>query len=108
MFAESPKRLIAIKEWIDKHSEFEVIEARDYSLEPILNVHKEDYINFLKCIYQEWVDEGRPANACLADTFASINKMIDQEMIKKAANKSSRSKLGYYTADLSVTFMKGK
>lgn len=85
-----------------------MIEARDYSLEPILNVHKEDYISFLKCIYQAWIDEGRPANACLADTFASINKTIDQEIIKKTANKSSSGKLGYYTADLSVAFMKGK
>ncbi|KAG2231227.1 hypothetical protein BDF21DRAFT_415020 [Thamnidium elegans] len=107
-YVESPKRLVSIKNFIDRHPEFEVVDPNDYSLGPILDIHRQDYVCFLQSIYEEWVAEGKPAEACLGETFSlpAMTGKIDPEIVRKTANKSASGKMGYYTCDLSVCFVK--
>ncbi|KAG1215281.1 hypothetical protein G6F69_001171 [Rhizopus microsporus] len=106
-YVESPKRLEAIKQVIDQYpSDFEVIQANDYSLKPILEVHPSDYIQFLTDIYHQWTQAGYSPDACVADTFASITRTVNRDVVKQTANSSLSGKLGFYTSDLSVMFMK--
>lgn len=102
--------MISIKNFIDKQPEFEVVEPNDYSLGPILDVHRKDYIEFLQTIYNDWVSEGFPADACMGETFVhpSIVGKIDPEIVRKTANLRAGGKIGYYTCDMSVCFVKGK
>ncbi|KAG2210222.1 hypothetical protein INT47_003207 [Mucor saturninus] len=107
-YVESPKRLVSIKNFIDKQPEFQVVDPNDYSLGPILDVHRKDYIEFLQTIYHDWVTEGFPADACRVETFAhpSVVGKIDPEIVKKNAYLKATGRLGYYTCDLSVCFVK--
>lgn len=102
--------MISIKKFIDAHEEFEVVAPNDYSLGPILDVHREDYIRFLQEIYDEWVAEGNPADACIGDTFAHASMIgkVDPEIIRKNGNLRAGAKMGYYNCDMSICFVKGK
>lgn len=86
------------------------MDPNDYSLGPILDVHRQDYVRFLQSIYEEWVAEGKPAEACLGETFnlPAMTGKIDLEIVRNTANKSASGKMGYYTCDLSVCFVKSK
>lgn len=77
-------------------------------MKPILDVHPSDYIQFLTDIYHQWTQAGYPPDACVADTFASITRTVNRDVVKQTANTSLSGKLGFYTSDLSVMFMKGK
>lgn len=94
---------------MDANPEFEVIPPNDYSLGPILDVHREDYIRFLETIYEEWVAEGFPPEACMGETFQhpSITGKIDPEIVRKTSNLRAGAKIGYYTCDMSICFVKG-
>ncbi|KAI9281862.1 hypothetical protein BY458DRAFT_552637 [Sporodiniella umbellata] len=105
-YVESPERLVSIKRAIDGNPKFRVIESRDYSLAPILQVHSEDYIDFLQSIHAQWIAEGLPPDVCLGEAFATLSHFLPREVVKKTAQKSASGKLGFYTADLSVAFMK--
>ncbi|RCH85479.1 hypothetical protein CU098_001273, partial [Rhizopus stolonifer] len=103
----SPKRLESIKQFMETHPEFEIVEPSDYSLGPILDVHEKDYIKFLATIYQEWIAEGLPPNACIGDTFAthSFIGKLDPQIAKKNAFQSPQGKMGYFIGDMSVGFV---
>ncbi|KAL9546199.1 hypothetical protein MBANPS3_006781 [Mucor bainieri] len=106
-YVESPKRLINIKKFIDEHPEFEVVEPNDYSLGPILDVHRKDYVDFLETIYQEWVDSGLTKDICIGDTFSqrSFVGKLDDETVRKNASGSCSGKMGYYVGDVSTPFV---
>lgn len=109
-YIESPKRLINIKKFIDEHPEFEVVEPNDYSLGPILDVHRKDYVDFLETIYQEWVDSGLTKDICIGDTFSqrSFVGKLDDETVRKNALGSCSGKMGYYVGDVSTPFVQSK
>lgn len=93
----------------NKH-QFEIVSPNDYSLGPILDVHSEDYIKFLQDIYDEWVLEGNPPDFCMGDTFNHVSMMgkVDPELVKINGNRRAGAKFGYYTCDMSISFVKGK
>lgn len=74
---------------------------------PILDVHRDDYIQFLSTIYQEWVQYGLPKEACIGDTFAqpSFVGKVHPDIIKKNALQSPGGKMGYYLGDMSCNFV---
>lgn len=104
---ESPDRLSSIKNFIDAHPEFAVVDPSDYSLGPILDVHRDDYIEFLSTIYKDWTSHGLPREACLGDTFAqpSFIGKLDPEIVRKNAVQSPSGKMGYYLGDMSCNFV---
>ncbi|KAI7903336.1 uncharacterized protein BX663DRAFT_508258 [Cokeromyces recurvatus] len=108
-YVESPERLKSIKAFIDSHpSDFEIVSPFDYSINPILDIHRHDYIQFLKTIYKDWIEMGLPKDACMGDTFAksSFTSHLDDSIIRENANKSCEGKMGYYLGDMSVSFVK--
>ncbi|KAI9478098.1 MAG: hypothetical protein EXX96DRAFT_569576 [Benjaminiella poitrasii] len=106
-YVESPERLKSIKAFVDKSPLFELVQPFDYSTQPILDVHRDDYVEFLRTIYDDWVDAGLPKNACLGDTFVNRSSSHLEDIIVRAnANKSCGGKMGYYLGDMSVGFVK--
>ncbi|KAI8983978.1 hypothetical protein BDF20DRAFT_857293 [Mycotypha africana] len=108
-YVESPERLKSIKKYIDENpSMFQLISPiSDYTLKPILDIHRPDYIAFLESIYQEWVNAGLPKDACIGDTFAQLSfaSKLSEEVLLKNANQHPTGKMGYYLGDMSVSFM---
>ncbi|KAI8363897.1 hypothetical protein BD560DRAFT_491412 [Blakeslea trispora] len=107
-YVESPKRLEYIKQALDAHGKFQIVDPNDYSLAPILDVHGKDYIQFLELIYQEWTEAGLPKDICIGDTFATHGFLgrIDPQIAKQNALKTPNGKLGYFVGDMSIGFMK--
>lgn len=109
--SESPARLKSIKQFIDSQpDDFSVIPPQDYSLAPILDVHDDDFIEFLSTIYNEWVAAGLPPAAAIGETFAhkSMLSKIDPAIYKKTAHLMPSARVGLYTMDMSVSYTKGK
>ncbi|KAG0172150.1 hypothetical protein DFQ30_011052 [Apophysomyces sp. BC1015] len=107
VYPESPARLKSIKSFIDAHAEFTVLSPRDYTIQPVLAVHKPDFVQFLKDIYQEWVDEGHSPEAVVGEVFAHpsfLRHLGDQW--KTTAQSSASSKYGTYVFDVSAVLMK--
>ncbi|KAI9492488.1 hypothetical protein BDB00DRAFT_828437 [Zychaea mexicana] len=106
-YVESPARLQSIKKFLDtRPDQFNVVSPRDYSLTPILNVHKQDYIKFLHTIYDDWVAEGLPAEAVTGECFVHRNALgkIDPEIVKETALKTPSARVGLYSYDMSVAY----
>lgn len=107
---ESPARLASIKAFIDSQpNQFNVISPQDYSLTPIVQVHEQDYIEFLSTIHQDWVKDGMPASGTTGEAFVLSNVVgkLDPAVLKKNVNQTATGRIGYYTFDMSVAFMKG-
>lgn len=108
---ESPARLASIKAFIDSQpNQFSVISPQDYSLTPIVQVHEQDYIEFLSTIHQDWVKDGMPPAGTTGESFVLSNVVgkLDPAVLKKNVNQTATGRIGYYTFDMSVAFMKGK
>ncbi|KAI9274669.1 hypothetical protein BDA99DRAFT_498194 [Phascolomyces articulosus] len=106
-YVESPARLESIKKAVDSQpDQFHIISPRDYSLTPILNVHKEDYIKFLSTIYDDWVKEGLPKDAVMGECFTHLNNLsqVDPDIIKETALMTPSGRMGIYVYDLSIAF----
>ncbi|KAI7858841.1 hypothetical protein BDC45DRAFT_456933 [Circinella umbellata] len=106
-YVESPARLESIKKFIDSQpSTFTITEPCDYSLTPILNVHKEDYLQFLHTIYEDWVNQGLPKDAVTGECFNHTNSFnkIDPEILKETALMTPSGRVGMYVFDLSIAF----
>lgn len=106
-YIESPDRLSSIHKFVHEQPEFDIVDPNDYSLGPILDIHREDYIKFLSTIYQDWVDHGLPKEACIGDTFAqpSFIGKLHPDIVKKNALQSPSGKMGYYLGDMSCNFV---
>ena len=110
-YIECPARLASIKAFIDSQpNQFNVISPQDYSLTPIVQVHEQDYIEFLSTIHQDWVKDGMPPEGTTGESFVLSNVVgkLDPAVLKKNANQTATGRIGYYTFDMSVAFMKGK
>ncbi|CDS03059.1 hypothetical protein LRAMOSA00461 [Lichtheimia ramosa] len=108
-YLESPARLASIKAFIDSQpNQFSVISPQDYSLTPIVQVHEQDYIEFLSTIHQDWVKDGMPPAGTTGESFVLSNVVgkLDPAVLKKNVNQTATGRIGYYTFDMSVAFMK--
>lgn len=56
--AETPRRAQAIVRALEQ-----VVPARDHGLAPILRIHGQDYLDFLRSAHGEWVGSGRTGDA---------------------------------------------
>ncbi|KAI9009308.1 hypothetical protein CLU79DRAFT_849249 [Phycomyces nitens] len=107
-YTESPSRLVSIKQFIDKNPEFKVVAPDDYTIEPILAVHKKDYVDFLSTIYKDWVMAGLPKDTVVSEIFGhwSMVGHLGSEEWRKMALKTPSGRIGLYSFDLSVSFDK--
>ncbi|KAL0095584.1 hypothetical protein F4703DRAFT_1825362 [Phycomyces blakesleeanus] len=107
-YTESPSRLVSIKQFIDKNTEFKVVSPDDYTLAPILAVHKREYVDFLSTIYKDWVDAGLPKDTVVSEIFGHCSMVghLEPEEWKKKALETPSGRIGLYSFDLSVSFDK--
>ena len=75
-YLENPDRMDRILSTVKALDWVELIQAEDFGLDPILAVHDEDYVDFLRSAYREWTREKTDYEkiALLPATFPQIGR----------------------------------
>lgn len=75
-----------------------------------MDVHDDDFVKFLSTIYDDWVAAGLPSAAAIGETFAHMSTLskIDPAIYKMNAQLTPSARVGLYTLDMSVSYMKGR
>ncbi|KAI0352281.1 Arginase/deacetylase [Trametes cingulata] len=102
-YLESPSRVQCIKDALAKAESFQFKPSEtewpwdivDY----VRMVHAEDYVNHVKCIYDEWVAAGGDESAVFPETF--LHRELSTGRAVGASNLSPIAKAGVYCFDLS-------
>jgi len=101
---EVPQRLERILAALRADGRFEILPPDDFGLDPILAVHAEDYISFLKTAFDEWLstplDADYQRSALLPATFPPAGG-------RTHIPKSLLGRAGYYMMDLSAPIVAG-
>lgn len=104
-YYENPGRMDKILSALNKTDWVELIEPKDFGLDPILTVHDRDYINFLASAWTKWLGSDPEAaaspgqNVFLPATFAlRRSPRVPNTLLGKA---------GYYIMDLSACIVAG-
>jgi acetoin utilization deacetylase AcuC-like enzyme len=101
---EVPQRMERILEALRTDPRFEILHPEDFGLDPLLAVHDEAYLSFLKTAYDEWIstplDADYERTALLPATFppAGWRNHLPQTILGRA---------GYYMTDLSAPIVAG-
>lgn len=104
-YFENPDRMDKILSALQKTDWANIIEPTDFGLEPILEVHDKDYINFLASCWDEWlasdssISASPETHAFLPATFALRRK--------PRLTSSLHGRGGYYMMDLSACIVAG-
>ncbi|KAF9998818.1 hypothetical protein BGZ79_007531 [Entomortierella chlamydospora] len=103
-YYESPERLEAILQYLTSNPDsFEITEhVEDFGYEPIKRVHKQDFLEYLKTAYEEWIKEGGHPNGVLPATIphfklARLGKLRPSNILAKS---------GEFCFDLSAVITK--
>jgi acetoin utilization deacetylase AcuC-like enzyme len=99
-YMENPDRMDKILNALHVTDWTEVIEPRDFGLDPIYAVHDRDYVDFLASCWTEWLDsEAIDKSTLLPATFA----------LRRHPQKptSLLGRAGYYIMDLSACIVEG-
>jgi acetoin utilization deacetylase AcuC-like enzyme len=93
---EIPERMDSILQSLRKSSWAEIVPPKDFGLEPILDVHDNDYIEFLRTAFDLWTNEtaNYEHSALTPATFPPGGM--------RRIPKSVLGKAGYYMMDLSA------
>lgn len=90
---ETPERARLVLEHAKQAGIGPVTEPRSFSLEPLLKIHDEDYINFLKSFWQLWQKAGRTGQDVLPYVWPVHGLRHD------TVPEHIDGKLGYYSFD---------
>ena len=96
---EKPSRMDYILDRLEEVSLGDIIAPKDYGLEPILQIHEEGYVSFLKTCWDEWVAAGMEGEAIAASWPA-------RRMAQKCPIDID-GKLGYYSLAAETSITKG-
>jgi len=99
-YLENPDRMDKILSALQTTNWAEMIEPRDFGLDPIYAVHDKDYVEFLASCWTEWLDsEAIDKSTLLPATFA----------LRRHPQKptSLLGRAGYYMMDLSACIVEG-
>ena len=99
-YLENPDRMDKILSALQTTNWAELIEPRDFGLDPIYAVHDKDYVEFLASCWTEWLDsEAIDKSTLLPATFA----------LRRHSQKptSLLGRAGYYMMDLSACIVEG-
>ncbi|CAG8518335.1 8661_t:CDS:2 [Diversispora eburnea] len=100
-YLESPSRITLIKEHLSQFPEkFEICSHLDYGIEPILSIHDNDYIEYLKTAYIEWCKAGGDKKGVIPEAFFHKG-ILDSSKMNLKNIKSPFAKAGLYCFDLS-------
>jgi acetoin utilization deacetylase AcuC-like enzyme len=99
-YMENPDRMDRILKALRETNWAEIIEPKDFGLDPICAVHDKDYIDFLASCWTEWLaSEAEDKSTLLPATFA----------LRRHPSKptSLLGRAGYYMMDLSACIVEG-
>ena len=99
-YLENPDRMDKILSALQTTNWAEMIEPRDFGLDPIYAVHDKDYVEFLASCWTEWLDsEAADKSTLLPATFA----------LRRHPQKPTSliGRAGYYMMDLSACIVEG-
>ena len=99
-YLENPDRMDRILQALRETPWAEIIEPRDFGMEPIYAVHDKDYVDFLTSSWNQWlVSDAEDKSTLLPATFA-----LRRHPPKPA---SLLGRAGYYMMDLSACIVEG-
>ena len=99
-YLENPDRMDRILHALRETDWIEIVEPRDFGLDPLRAVHDRDYLDFLASCWTEWlVSEAEDKSTLLPATFA----------LRRYPQKptSLLGRAGYYMMDLSACIVEG-
>jgi acetoin utilization deacetylase AcuC-like enzyme len=99
-YLENPDRMDRILNALHAIDWAEILEPRDFGLDPIYAVHDKDYVDFLASCWTEWLDsEAKDKSTLLPATFA----------LRRHPQKptSLLGRAGYHIMDLSACIVEG-
>jgi acetoin utilization deacetylase AcuC-like enzyme len=99
-YMENPDRMDQILNALRQTNWAEILEPKDFGLDPIYAVHDKDYVDFLASSWTEWQDsEAKDKSTLLPATFA----------LRRHPQKptSLLGRAGYYMMDLSASIVEG-
>jgi acetoin utilization deacetylase AcuC-like enzyme len=98
--SECPARANNVLRAIRDQGFGELILAKHFADEKITAIHEPHYVEFLKNIWQEWVEAGQTASNARPDTF------VGKDM-RYAKTSSVHGRLGRYSFDATSPFVEG-
>ncbi len=99
-YMENADRVDKVLKALKKTSWAEVLEPKDFGLDPVYEVHDKGYIDFLESCWDKWMDsEAKDKTVMLPSTFA----------LRRHPQKptSLLGQAGYYVMDLSACIVEG-
>lgn len=99
-YMENPDRMDRILKALQQTDWAEILEPKDFGLDPIYAVHDKEYLNFLASSWTEWLaSDARDKSVLLPSTFA----------LRRHPQKptSLLGRAGYYMMDLSACIVEG-
>jgi acetoin utilization deacetylase AcuC-like enzyme len=99
-YMENADRADQVLKALKKVKWMEILEPKDFGLDPIYAVHHKDYIDFLESCWDKWMDsEAKDKTVMLPSTFA----------LRRHPQKphSLLGRAGYYVMDLSACIVEG-
>ncbi len=99
-YMENADRVDKILKTLKKTKWAEMVEPKDFGLDPIYAVHDKEYIDFLESCWDKWMDsEAKDKTVMLPATFAlRRHPQIPRSLLGRA---------GYYVMDLSACIVEG-
>jgi acetoin utilization deacetylase AcuC-like enzyme len=98
--SECPARANNILSAIREQHFGELMQPREYAEDRLTAIHDQDYLRFLRTVWQEWVDAGDQGANARPDTFVGAG-------MRRADTESIYGKLGRYSFDATSPFVAG-
>jgi len=99
-YLENPDRMDKILSALQTTNWAEMIEPRDFGLDPIHAIHDKDYVDFLASCWTEWLDSGATDKSTLLPATFALRRHPQKPT-------SLLGRAGYYMMDLSACIVEG-
>lgn len=108
-YPEQPSRVESILRALEaRKSSFDhtLVGPKEFGLQPILAVHSEKYINYVKTAYDRWILKGGDANGVIPDTYAVHLKSIYRDITLQTRSDNVLAEMGLYSFDSATVIVK--
>ena len=98
--SECPERANAVLRTIREQDYGELISPRSFDEDRLTSIHTPDYVEFLKTVWQDWVDAGMKSTNARPDTFVGAG-------MRHVESDCVIARLGRYSFDSTSPFVAG-
>lgn len=110
-YPEQPSRVESILQALEKREQtgrlgHKIVEPRDFGLDPILAVHSQKYIDYVRTAYDRWILKGGSENGVIPDTYAVHLNSIYRDITLKSRSDNVFAEMGLYTFDSATVIVK--